>query len=299
MQSNSPLVSIGIPTYNRPNELKIAIESIVNQKYNNLEIIVSDNCSSDPAVEKLCKNYANIDSRIKYYRQDKNIGMAQNCYFIINKAIGDYFIWCLDDDWLSKNYIEESLKVILKDPGCSIVFGNMNFYNTEYQLIKKCPQVHIEQSCYVERMLTYCSTAISSSLTCGLVSTKTMREVYTNNARLPEDWIFMMKILFLGKGRYLPSVSYNALNNGVSKNIESLKKGFNLPLLNEENFWDVMNIYIFDSILHDDFYTTRLETYDRISLALDINKAIMHNKASNAFFYKIRNKLKKIKDFYF
>jgi len=56
VQSNSPLVSIGIPTYNRPNELKIAIESIVNQKYNNLEIIVSDNCSSDPAVEKLCKN---------------------------------------------------------------------------------------------------------------------------------------------------------------------------------------------------------------------------------------------------
>ena len=67
------LVSIGIPTYNRANKLNKALSSLSRQTYKNLEIIVSDNCSTDANVEEVVKIYSQSDPRITFYRQKNNI----------------------------------------------------------------------------------------------------------------------------------------------------------------------------------------------------------------------------------
>ena len=68
-----PLVSIGIPIYNAEEFLIERINSIINQTYKNLEIIISDNASTD-TTEKICKKFAEKDVRIKYIRQKNNMG---------------------------------------------------------------------------------------------------------------------------------------------------------------------------------------------------------------------------------
>ena len=73
--SHEPLVSVIIPTYNRPDYLKQAIESAVKQTYRNLEIIVSDNCSKK-SPESLVEEFG--DSRIRFFRQPTNVGMFAN-----------------------------------------------------------------------------------------------------------------------------------------------------------------------------------------------------------------------------
>lgn len=294
MNNNNPLVSIGIPTYNRPQELQKAIEALINQSYKNLEIIISDNCSPNLLVEELCREYSKKDTRIKYYRQDENIGMARNGEFVLNKASGQYYIWCMDDDWLSNNFIQDSVDFLLKNPDYSIVFGNMNFYNLEYSLIRKCPQISFDNEYFQDRMLEYCKSAISSSLSFGLTKTVLMQEAYTTKMRLPEDWIFMIKTLFFGKGKYLPKISYNALNNGSSKDIDGLKKAFNLPHLTQDNFWEIMSENIVESILYDEFYQTRLDKNERISLALKLNNALMQNDIKPSFLTRVKNKLRRI-----
>ncbi len=294
MKNRKPLVTIGIPTYNRPSELKKAINSVIHQNYKNLEIIISDNCSSNKEVEKLCLEYSKKDKRIKYFRQKENIGMARNGEFLLNNARGEYYLWCMDDDWISANFINVAIDFLIKNKDYSIVFGNMNVYNKDYILIKKCIQFSFDEVNYEERLLKYTQTAIISSLSFGLLKTELMKNAYTSKMRLPEDWIFMMKTLSDGKGKYIPNISYNALNNGSSQNIESLKIAFNLPNLTQDNFWNIMSENIVESIIFDDFYQDKLSKEERISLALSINNSLMKNNIKTNIFKRVLNKVRRI-----
>ena len=75
MKSNNndlPLVSVGIPTYNRPDGLRRTLECITRQTYKNLEIIVSDNASETDEVEVIAKEYIEKDPRVQYFKQEIN-----------------------------------------------------------------------------------------------------------------------------------------------------------------------------------------------------------------------------------
>ena len=72
-----PLVTIGIPTYNRADSLSEAIHSAINQSYQNIEVIISDNASTDNT-KTICTQIESKDNRIKYVRQKKNIGSVNN-----------------------------------------------------------------------------------------------------------------------------------------------------------------------------------------------------------------------------
>jgi len=105
-----PLVSVGVPTYNRPKNLRILLESLIKQSYQNLEIIVSDNCSPESETETIVRQLMASDSRIKYFRQEKNIGMFYNFKFVFDVSHGDFFTWAADDDVRSSEYIEVCLE---------------------------------------------------------------------------------------------------------------------------------------------------------------------------------------------
>lgn len=105
---NPPLVSIGIPTYNRANGfLRDALESALRQSYKNLEIIVSDNGSTDNT-----KAYVTSfnDPRIKYFCQSPSIAPHENFNFCLNQATGAYFSLLHDDDVLDDDFIETCMK---------------------------------------------------------------------------------------------------------------------------------------------------------------------------------------------
>lgn len=108
MQKNyiKGLVSIGVPTYNRPTSLKRALEIITSQTYKQLEIIVSDNDSDNPLVKEVAELFTKCDSRVKYFKQDNNIGVLANAEFVLNSSSGEYFTWFSDDDWRSPEFIE-------------------------------------------------------------------------------------------------------------------------------------------------------------------------------------------------
>ena len=75
MKNRLPLVSVGIPTYNRPEGLRRTLECITGQTYKDLEIIVSDNCSPGPETEAIAREFMAKDSRIQYFHQEENKGL--------------------------------------------------------------------------------------------------------------------------------------------------------------------------------------------------------------------------------
>jgi glycosyltransferase involved in cell wall biosynthesis len=102
-----PLVSIGIPTYNRAtSNLLNVIERALGQTYENIEVIVSDNCSSDHTPELVG---AISDPRLRYIRQDSNIGANNNFNYCLSQAKGEYFLLFHDDDMIDEDFIESCI----------------------------------------------------------------------------------------------------------------------------------------------------------------------------------------------
>jgi glycosyltransferase involved in cell wall biosynthesis len=124
-----PLVSVGLPIYNRPDGLRRTLECFVNQTYTNIEIIIADNCSTDPEVEKVAREYLSKDSRIRYFRHDENKGWGFNTNFVIDKAQGHYFLRATDDDWWDISFVEEIMIKMIKDD--KIALGLSNFIEVD------------------------------------------------------------------------------------------------------------------------------------------------------------------------
>ena len=114
MIDNSPKVSIGLPVFNGENYLKEAIDSILAQTFTNLELIISDNASTD-RTEEICREYAKRDSRIRYYRNATNIGGANNHNKTFHLAKGQYFRLAAHDDVLAPELIEKCVEVLDRD----------------------------------------------------------------------------------------------------------------------------------------------------------------------------------------
>ncbi len=112
-------ITIGIPTYNRAGGyLKETLTCATNQTYDNIEIIVSDNCSTDNTPE-LVKSFN--DSRIRYFRQEKNIIANDNFNFCLTQAKGDYFLLLHDDDRIDNDFIETCVREAKGDKNIGII----------------------------------------------------------------------------------------------------------------------------------------------------------------------------------
>ena len=94
-----PIVSIGMPVYNGEEYIREALDSLLAQTFEDFELIISDNCSTDDT-SSICKEYSSRNSRIKYIRQDTNIGVNANFEFVLKQANGDFFMWAACDDYL-------------------------------------------------------------------------------------------------------------------------------------------------------------------------------------------------------
>jgi glycosyltransferase involved in cell wall biosynthesis len=115
-----PLVSVGIPTYNRPAGLRRTLACIAGQTYTNLEIMVSDNCSPSPEVEDILRLAAAGDPRIRFVRHASNMGAIRNLTYLCEQATGEFFMWAADDDGWENTFIEKHLAILVSHPHLSI-----------------------------------------------------------------------------------------------------------------------------------------------------------------------------------
>ena len=121
----NPLVSIVITSYNRAHFIEKTIQSALAQDYPNVEVIISDNCSTD-GTEKVVKRFL-TDSRIHYYKNEINIGMIPNFKLATEeRAQGKYIIYVSSDDYfINNNFISEALGIINKYERIYLVFGRV------------------------------------------------------------------------------------------------------------------------------------------------------------------------------
>ncbi len=126
----NPTVTIGLASYNRPHLLTRSIQSIKSQTYPNLEIIVSDNGSSDEVVRKLIEDFQRSDDRVKVFFHKENKGPFFNFRFLLEAASGEYFIWLADDDYYDSGYIDALLTEAVRG-SASLSYSRAVFVDNE------------------------------------------------------------------------------------------------------------------------------------------------------------------------
>lgn len=122
MDRERGLVSIGVPVYNGEAYLAEALSSIARQTYDRIEIVISDNGSSD-ATPEICRQRAALDPRIRFYRSGANRGSAWNFNAVFEHARGEYFKWWAHDDLCDPSYVAKCVDVLERDPSVSLCFA--------------------------------------------------------------------------------------------------------------------------------------------------------------------------------
>lgn len=111
----SPLVSVGMPVHNGAATLSRALASVLGQSHENLEIILSDNASTDDTAA-IAQRAAEQDPRIRYVRQPTPIPAWENFRFVLDHAAGEYFVWAADDDLHTPNFVESLVAALSAQP---------------------------------------------------------------------------------------------------------------------------------------------------------------------------------------
>jgi glycosyltransferase involved in cell wall biosynthesis len=113
--STAPRLSIGLPVYNGEKYLPGSIEALLGQTYTDFELIISDNASTD-STPHICQSYAKQDSRIRYIRQPRNIGLSPNHNFVVREARGEMFKWAAADDLYGRDLLRCCVEALDEHP---------------------------------------------------------------------------------------------------------------------------------------------------------------------------------------
>ncbi len=120
MQS-TPLVSIGIPVYNEAKFIAEALTNLLAQTYPSLQILISDNASSDDT-EEICRGFALKYPQITYIRHVKNLGQQGNFNYVPLVASGDYFCWAAGHDFLAPTFIADCVSALQNSPQAVLAY---------------------------------------------------------------------------------------------------------------------------------------------------------------------------------
>jgi glycosyltransferase involved in cell wall biosynthesis len=121
LDQRAPLVTIGMPTFNGARFLAQSLDSLLAQDYRNLELVISDNCSTDET-EKIARDYARRYGRIRYLRNETNLGVAANFNRVLSEASGTYYMWAADHDLWDPVLVSRCVEALEANPAAVLAY---------------------------------------------------------------------------------------------------------------------------------------------------------------------------------
>lgn len=120
--SVAPIISVGLPVYNGGRHLARAIDSILTQSYADLELIISDNASTDDTPQ-ICEAFRRQDGRVRYFRQRTNIGASRNWNFVVAQARGHFFKWASANDYCAPTLLSKCAEVLTRNSSVVLCYS--------------------------------------------------------------------------------------------------------------------------------------------------------------------------------
>lgn len=226
--ATTPLVSVGITTYNRPAYLKQALDGVLGQTYRNLEVIVSEDCTPCKETKALLREYAQKDNRIRYFSQPTNLGPPANFQFVLKQAGGEYFFWADDDDLRDERWVEVLLRKLAGE-GAIVVFSNLVSIDLDGKLLRHFRPLRFAGTRTIRLARYFLAEAAEgkANLVCGLFRTAFLRGIKHwgehDRSLLAVDMLFVLDCLQHGNALVDPSVTlYKRMGVGKSIPVSSM-----------------------------------------------------------------------------
>ena len=243
--SEQPLVTVGVPTYNRAAQLERTIASVLAQSYRNFELVVSDNGSTD-GTEAFCRRVAAAEARIRYVRHPANRGPEFNFRHVLTEARGTLFMWLADDDWLDPNYLERCAEVLVSSPGHTVVCGRDRYFR-DGVFDSDGRVFDLEQESGPDRVVSYYRQVTLNGAFYGLMRRDLVAQVPTVN-EMGGDWLIVAAMAFLGKLRTLSDTCVNRSMGGQSEDWAKLARSFGLSQVESENPYLTIATTVFSDV---------------------------------------------------
>jgi glycosyltransferase involved in cell wall biosynthesis len=138
MMGDPVKLSVGLPVRNGEKYLEQALQSLLDQSYSDFELIVSDNSSTD-RTSSICRFFASRDERVRYFRNETNLGAAANFNRVFHLSSGEYFKWAAHDDVCGKEFLLRCVESLEADPSVILAYPRILWIDEEGNHIQAVP----------------------------------------------------------------------------------------------------------------------------------------------------------------
>jgi glycosyltransferase involved in cell wall biosynthesis len=241
---DQPLVSIGMPAYNGDQYIRKALDALLNQSYENFELIISDNASTD-LTSQICAEYSAKDQRVKVYTQETNIGAVRNFQYVLEKAQGAYFMWAaVDDDWMP-DFIREMVNELESNPEAGVamsavdrVYPNGELLDTIRFLGKDNPN----DQTYYQMLKRLISGKKYNLFIYGLFRTDLLKKAIPNLPNVTgSDRLFICQLALGTRFRYVNQLLHIRTNHIIPSKIRLPNEKFNA--MEKNKFVNIIILY--------------------------------------------------------
>jgi glycosyltransferase involved in cell wall biosynthesis len=205
VKSHSPAVSIGLPIYNGEAHIGRALESILQQDFDDFEVIVSDNASTD-ATATICLEYARQDSRIRFHQNPSNIGAGPNHNLVFGLARGRFFAWAAHDVEFLPGMLRRCFDVISQASDSTVlVYPRCEMRGDDGVMVADARYSIDTRSKYPEkRMATVVRHVAWVTQLYGLVRADVLRQTRLLGSFAYSDYVLLAELALLGEIWELP-----------------------------------------------------------------------------------------------
>lgn len=266
-------IDILLATYNGEKFVKEQIESILNQTYENFNLIISDDASTDNTLNIL-EEYEKKDTRIKVFKKEKNEGLIDNFEFLLKNVTSDYFMFSDQDDIWKKDKIEKSINK-LKEENSGLVYTDLEIVDEKLnviypsywkykQIYKKIIKYNNFEALYLNNFVTGCTILAKSKYI------KDILPLPRNSKFVLHDYWTALIISAKDKISYVeePTIQYRQHKNN---RVGSSRKSDQL-----ENFEDLRNLFIRVKIEHFEVFKENIEKIKTKEISKYTNEALKY-----------------------
>jgi glycosyltransferase involved in cell wall biosynthesis len=219
-----PLVTIGMPTYNRVQLLIRALDSALAQTYPRIEVVIADNASTD-GTEQICHERAQTDPRIRYVRHPHNIGPTANFNELFGCCGGDYVLMLADDDWLDPDYVSRCVAALEADSELVHVAGRARYERAGVDITDGVEHQHLQDDA-AARVSGYLAEVDDNGIFYGVIRRTALDRVTPLPNVLGNDWLHVSRIASVGKIATVDGVRIHRELDGTSVDVDSILRMF-------------------------------------------------------------------------
>lgn len=290
-KGSMPLVSVGIPTFNRSSSVTKSIKSVLQQTYPNIQLIISDNASTDET-QSICEKYSTEDHRVTYIRQEHNLGATNNFAEVLRYSTGEFFMWLGDDDWIDDRYISECVKELVKHVDYSLVSGKPLFYvNQKFAYEDIVFNLVQEDRC--ERLISYYTHVGENGIFYGLMRRDQISRIPITKT-MGGDWLIVANLAFLGKIKTISHVCVHRESNWSVDYHKKLAKSLGLSNFQGNNPYLSIALSASKDIFQNTDIYGCLSTFQRVTLSKKLFIIVLQKQKPSYYDFNIFRFLKYI-----